>query len=1090
MSRLFTAIYDFFSGRRWLAITLMVLMTLLFGFLASKVEFNEDISQFLPQSKEAEKARTLLNMNSNSSQIVIRIGVDADTQTNINREIIIEATDDLAERIEAEMAEYIDSITYTADMEQAMQTALFITENMPYFLTEADYATIEKQINADSIEKRINQDVMALQSAGGEYLSEQISADPLQMALPAIQSLQKFNIAGWRVIDSHLFTSDGKEAIIIITPSNSGSESKNNALMLETLDRVIAETQQAQTQQAQTLKAQTLKADSPKTDALKADALNIHYFSSAAVAITNAERIKKDSIVALTLSLLLIIGLLLWFYRDLRPLIYILPTVAFGGLFSLAIIYLIKGSVSTIAVGAGSIILGIAIDYSIHFITHRKFNGSSRTTIKEVAWPLTIGSFTTIAAFLSLLFMSADAMRDFGLFAAMALIGTLIFVLIFLPHIVKNSSADMRMPYIFDRITSLRPEKRGYAVLFTLLVTILSALFSKHVKFDTNMQHINYMTESQRAELESLKAISGDTLRVNYIASEASEIDEALEANEEICRRLKESGRASDITDICLYLPSKAEQAVRVGRWNRFCKEQRDTLIAMLRASALKSGLTADAFTPFESMLSRTFEPCDVTHFSTLSNGPLKSYITEYEGRSVVLTRLTGEPAEGSFSQSSALETAIATLSHDFDLVLWVSSAIVFIFLLISFRHIELAIIAFLPLCISWIWILGIMSIAGIDFNIVNIVLATFIFGLGDDYAIFMMDGLMQEESYGTHMLQIDKSGVTLSALTLFAGVFTLIIAEHPAMHSLAVITAIGMASVVFVTFTVPPYLYRFLLYKNGIRREVPLTLGRLLRSLYAFLNYVISAIVVVAATSLYFFISRDDAKKRLRLHKVIQHYSRYAINHVPGTTFTLNNQSGEKFEKPAIIICNHQSMLDIVALLMHTPKTIILTNDWVWNSLFFKRIIRYAEFYPVSSGYENILPELRKRVAEGYSIMVFPEGTRTFTGKIGRFHQGAFQMARNLGIDILPMMVHGFFHVLPKSDLLLRKGELYMEIWDRVQTSDATSDPTCRLISRQMHKIYTERYAELCKERETPEYRAKYFKNKYIYQQPEQDIT
>ena len=56
-------------------------------------------------------------------------------------------------------------------------------------------------------------------------------------------------------------------------------------------------------------------------------------------------------------------------------------------------------------------------------------------------------------------------------------------------------------------------------------------------------------------------------------------------------------------------------------------------------------------------------------------------------------------------------------------------------------------------MAIAFIWILGLMGIFNIHFNIVNIILATFIFGIGDDYAIFIMEGLIYEYSYGKKML-------------------------------------------------------------------------------------------------------------------------------------------------------------------------------------------------------------------------------------------------------------------------------------------------------------------------------------------------
>lgn len=101
------------------------------------------------------------------------------------------------------------------------------------------------------------------------------------------------------------------------------------------------------------------------------------------------------------------------------------------------------------------------------------------------------------------------------------------------------------------------------------------------------------------------------------------------------------------------------------------------------------------------------------------------------------------------FNQQSIMTQIIESLSEDFDLVLFICSCIVFFFLWLSFGRIELTLLSFLPLAISWIWILALMPVFNMQFNIVNIILATFIFGMGDDYTIFMTEGCMYEFRYG-----------------------------------------------------------------------------------------------------------------------------------------------------------------------------------------------------------------------------------------------------------------------------------------------------------------------------------------------------
>ena len=122
----------------------------------------------------------------------------------------------------------------------------------------------------------------------------------------------------------------------------------------------------------------------------------------------------------------------------------------FGGLFALCLIYFIQGYISAIAVGAGSAILGIALSYSIHMLAHQNHVSTVQQLIKEITYTLTVGSFTTIGALFGLTFTTSELLRDFGLFASLALIGTTLFCLIYLPHFLKGQMCirDRKIPCI------------------------------------------------------------------------------------------------------------------------------------------------------------------------------------------------------------------------------------------------------------------------------------------------------------------------------------------------------------------------------------------------------------------------------------------------------------------------------------------------------------------------------------------------------------------------------------------------------------------------------------------------------------------
>ena len=211
--------------------------------------------------------------------------------------------------------------------------------------------------------------------------------------------------------------------------------------------------------------------------------------------------------------------------------------------------------------------------------------------------------------------------------------------------------------------------------------------------------------------------------------------------------------------------------------------------------------------------------------------------------------------------------------------------------------------------------------------------------------------------------------------------------------------------------------------------------------------------------------IGEMDEHKRLTIHKIINRFARILMFkiRIPGTRFSYNNSIEEDFVKPSVIICNHQSHLDLMCQLIFTPKMVFLTNDWVWNNPIYGLIIRNAEFYPVAEGVEALMPKLRDLVKRGYHIAIYPEGTRSPDCRILRFHKGAFLVAKELNIDILPMYLYGPGKVLPKNKHTLSKGPIYIEVGSRFSPSQLSELGDIRKQASYMRHHYENTYEKIC---------------------------
>ena len=234
------------------------------------------------------------------------------------------------------------------------------------------------------------------------------------------------------------------------------------------------------------------------------------------------------------------------------------------------------------------------------------------------------------------------------------------------------------------------------------------------------------------------------------------------------------------------------------------------------------------------------------------------------------------------------------------------------------------------------------------------------------------------------------------------------------------------------------------------------------------------SVFVFTPAVWLYVKIGPMTEKKRYNIHRLLQWLSRVVMIRIgiPGAPFSCNvvdgrtsifNLQSSIFDTPHVIICNHQSHLDLMCLMALTPKMVFLTNDWVWHNPFYGFIIRQAEYYPVSSGIDALMPRLRSLVERGYSIAVYPEGTRSPDCRIGRFHQGAFHIARQLGLDILPACLYGPGKVLPKKSYTLHKSPIYIEVDNPITRAELDAMGDTMQQARTLRRRYLAWYDDLC---------------------------
>ena len=1055
---------------------------LVLGFFALRVKFEEDISKILPKDKKIEKLNQVFNNSKFMDKLVVTISLKDSTATEPDS--LVSYADNFVEKINADLGTLVGKINAKVDDGMALELFGTISDHLPIYLTEKDYLSIDSLITPEHLKLTLEQDFRTLTSPSGIALKSMIAKDPVGISFLGLKKLQQLQYdENFELYDNYVVTKDQRHLMLFITPAFPPNNTAKNELLLNGLDRI----------------ADSLSQNNKSIETT--------YFGATAVAVGNALQLRRDSLLTQGITVVfLIVFFGIYFRKKLAPVVILLPVV-FGALFSLAAIYFIKGSISVIALGTGSVVLGIAVNYSLHVFNHYRHTPNIRQVISDLAQPLTIGSLTTIGGFLCLSFVESEMLKDLGLFAAFSLIGASFCSLVFLPQLVagkkeKASHVAVELSWL-DKLATYRPEYNKYFVFVIFGLTFLFAWTSQKVSFDSDMLKMNFMSDKLKKAESKLNSINQYALQSVYLVTEGKTLDEALVNNEQLVteiEQLKAKNIVGKYSGVSALIISDSLQRIRINRWNQYwTPEKKEQLLATLQKEGATVGFKSSAFDGFSDLLNNDFQKVPKEAMADVRKNFLDDYITEKKDAATVVTLLK-VPAGNKkivydqFENNKNITVVdkqyltgklVEIINADFSSIAWMSSILVFTVLLITYGRIELTLVSFIPMFITWVWILGIMGMFGIQFNIVNIIISALIFGLGDDYSLFIMDGLLKEYKTGRKNLASYKSSIFLSAITTIAGLGVLIFAKHPALRSIAMISIIGIVCVVVMSQILIPFFFNILIKKRTAKKLYPWTLLSFMRSVFAFGYFVIGSLLLTVLGVVLIklnFINKEKGK--YIYHFILAKFAWTLVYMMGNIKKQIINPLKEDFKRPAVIICNHLSSLDILLTVMLYPKLILLTNKWVWNSPIFGFVVRMADYYPVTQGVEPSVDQLAERVKQGYSIVVFPEGTRSKDGNMKRFHKGAFYLAEQLNIDILPIVIHGSEYTA-KDDFMLRNGKLTLEFLPRIKPQDVTFGTTYAEKTKYVGRYFRLRYQQLRTKTEQPVYYRHKLVANYIYKGP-----
>ena len=841
-------IYRYFKNNRFVFWTILIAFFLFTGYFSSKIHLEEDINKLMPSTMNDDgtvklafanlkiKDKTFLLFESrNGNNTVESLSVVCDE--------FIDSLSCVPGVCDSECA-LIDNIFYQVQEEIFLDASDYFLEHYPAYIGDDIYAKLDSLMNPDNMKMQMLQNRQDLLSEVGSIFPELIGTDPIGLRNVLAESYgikksEKSAIAenenssdsvkstgkgGYTVINNHFFVKDSTVCVAFITPRYSSSNTGQGGMLFETINKKIDEFSE-------------LYPD-----------VRICYHGTPASGYYNSTQIKNDLLYTVGGALLLVVLFISLCFKSSNTLPFLLLPIVFGILCGLSSMYFINGSFSLLALGIGSVILGVALSYVLHVMTHSKYVNDMEEMLRHQVKPVCLGCITTIGSFIGLLFVENALLKDFGLFASFVIAGTVLFSLIFLPQLIsmtvnrKNEKAFA----LIDKITAYPFHRNKWIVgsIAVIVVASISVFFSEGTRFDSNMHNLGYKAKMTTYSEELLRAKTYTGEKQKNFASSGKTAEEALENFAILAAKLdslKAEGLVKDYMPVNrLFVPLKTQEE-RIRKWKEYWTEERIlNLRKTVNETAGYAGLRSEVFEPFFESLDKDFEADPLYEAGIVPDGAQSSLLEEtYNGEYICYTtvRFSDDITEGKDSEYSRICDVISSekplvvldtyyytidyliqLNEDFNILQWVSMLFVFIVLLISFRfNIKNTMLGFLPILISWLVVLGFMAIFGKSFNLVNIIISTFIFGIGVDYSIFVMNGLVEgNNDYNDNtLLGYHKSAIFFSAVTLIATVGAMLFARHPAISSVGFSTLVGMLSAVILTWVIQPAIYELIIKRK-----------------------------------------------------------------------------------------------------------------------------------------------------------------------------------------------------------------------------------------------------------------------------------
>lgn len=745
----------------------------------------ENISSLLPDGdSQVAQEFQLLQLAPFSRKLVINVSATEGTETTQ----LLAATDLLRDALPSEL--FVNVISGPGEQLGAALLDRF-GAYLPLLAEAEDYQKIDKKLTAQAIDQTLQNSLAQLQQPQGIALKRKIRRDPLDLESLALQRLRYINpVPDVRLEQGHFLSRDGLNSLILADTPIAMTDSLGSKQLIESF----------------TSARQLLPSG------ITAELVSGHTYTLA-----NASTIQQDMSQILIASGVGLLLIFLVFLRSLRAIfVYLLPLFSFA--IALLVVSLCYEQVSGITVGFGAVLLGITIDFGLHVFLALRSGGAAREELlKAVSRPVLFGALTSLAAFAVLLRSELPGQRQLAIFAMAGILAAMLLALVVLPHFIGNDNDNVQRirnqykPHLFLRM----PPLRVGVLLLWILVLIASASQVGKLSINGDLRRLSYQPDRLLQNEADLTRAWGNMRGRALIFASAENLQTALQRNERVWQLLQDE-KVDDVVSLAPLLPSIQAQQQRLSQWQAFWSQRRAQVEELLLSSGQTYGFSAKAFAPFWLQVEDPPQQLGLEQLQQMGLEDLLKnlLIVDASGYQLISLlpdrpelidlldeRLAGVDGVTLVSQARFGKQLSAEIAADFNQFILSAGLAVLLLLIVLFRRVSSILLASLPVLTGLLVMFGVMGWLGLQLNMFNVIASILIIGLGVDYGIFMVCHAQQEVDTAS------TQAILVSGLTTLVGFGALVLAHHPALHSIGISVMLGIGAAVPTAILVIPAL-------------------------------------------------------------------------------------------------------------------------------------------------------------------------------------------------------------------------------------------------------------------------------------------